>query len=182
MDCMVQGKRVEIRLSPAQVAAADEWRRKQPDIPPRAEAIVRLMQAALDAEEKEGEAGGEEMKMIAIKFQPTLWNREYADKARLRQFRRAVKEGNKPSRWYYDNPKDKGSAYRRRYIAALEVAAGIIENSPCEQLAAFARDFIADAKGQLPKTLAAWVKGMPEVKKEKNIGWHQAKARQGQRR
>jgi hypothetical protein len=107
------------------------------------------------------------MKMIAIKFQPTLWNREYADKARLRQFRRAVKEGNKPSRWYYDNPKDKGSAYRRRYIAALEVAAGIIENSPCEQLAAFARDFIADAKGQLPKTLAAWVKGMPRSKKKR---------------
>ena len=52
MDGMVQGKRVEIRLSPAQVAAVDEWRRHQPDIPPRAEAIVRLMQAALDAQEK----------------------------------------------------------------------------------------------------------------------------------
>jgi hypothetical protein len=52
MDCMVQGKRVEIRLGPAQVAAVDEWRRQQSDIPPRAEAIVRLMQAAIDAKEK----------------------------------------------------------------------------------------------------------------------------------
>ena len=52
MDCMVQGKRVEIRLGPAQVAAVDEWRRLQPDIPPRAEAIVRLFEMALEAEKK----------------------------------------------------------------------------------------------------------------------------------
>ena len=86
-------------------------------------------------------------KMIFFKMPDTLWNREYGDKPRLRQFRRAVKEGNKPSRWYYDNPADKGSAYRRRYVAALEVAADIIENSPCEGLAAYARSFVADAKG-----------------------------------
>jgi hypothetical protein len=49
MDCMVQGKRVEIRLGPKQVAAVDEWRRQQPDIPPRAEAIVRLMEMSLEA-------------------------------------------------------------------------------------------------------------------------------------
>jgi hypothetical protein len=70
--------------------------------------------------------------MVFIKLPDTLWNREYGDKARLLQFRRALKEGNKPSRWYYDNPADKGSAYRRRYVAALEIAADIIENSPCD--------------------------------------------------
>jgi hypothetical protein len=52
MDCMAPGKRVEIRLSPSQIAAVDEWRRRQPDIPPRAEAIVRLFAMALEAEEK----------------------------------------------------------------------------------------------------------------------------------
>jgi hypothetical protein len=52
MDCMVQGKRVEVRLGPKQVAAIDEWRRHQADLPPRAEAIVRLVEMALEAEEK----------------------------------------------------------------------------------------------------------------------------------
>jgi hypothetical protein len=90
---------------------------------------------------------------------------EYSDKVRLRQFRRALKESIKPSRWYYDNPADKGSAYRRRYIAVLETAADIIENSPCDGLVGFARNFVADARGQLPVTVAAWIKGMPRSRK-----------------
>jgi hypothetical protein len=49
-------------------------------------------------------------KFIVFKMPDTLWNREYSDKARLRQFLRAVKEGNKPSRWYYDNPAGGGSS------------------------------------------------------------------------
>jgi hypothetical protein len=52
MDCMVQGKRVEIRLNAALVAAVDEWRRQQPDLPPRAEAVVRLMEMSLEAPAK----------------------------------------------------------------------------------------------------------------------------------
>jgi hypothetical protein len=52
MDCMVQGKRMEIRLSPSQVAEVDEWRRHQPDNPPRATAVVRLFAMALEAEGK----------------------------------------------------------------------------------------------------------------------------------
>jgi hypothetical protein len=52
MDCMVQGKRVEIRLNAEQVAAVDEWRRQQPDIPPRAEAVVRLMGMSLETAAK----------------------------------------------------------------------------------------------------------------------------------
>jgi len=51
MDGMVQGKRVEIRLSAEQVVAVDEWRRHYAeDLPPRAEAIVRLMEIGLNAE------------------------------------------------------------------------------------------------------------------------------------
>jgi hypothetical protein len=50
MDCMVQGKRVEIRLNAEQVAAVDQWRRYMEDLPPRAEAIVRLMEIGLNAE------------------------------------------------------------------------------------------------------------------------------------
>ncbi|PNE10929.1 MAG: hypothetical protein CR217_11495 [Beijerinckiaceae bacterium] len=106
---------------------------------------------------------------LIIREPATLWNRDYADKPRLRQLRRAVKEGCKPSRWYYDNPADRGSAYRRRYIATLEVAADIIENSPCEQLADFARDFIANCRGQLPLTVAAWIKSMPQSKKKRTL-------------
>jgi hypothetical protein len=52
MDGMVQGKRMEIRLSPSQVAEVDEWRRRQPDNPPRATAVVRLFAIALEAEAK----------------------------------------------------------------------------------------------------------------------------------
>ena len=48
MDAMVQGKRVEIRLRPALMAAIDEWRRHHPDLPPRAEAVVRLAEIGLE--------------------------------------------------------------------------------------------------------------------------------------
>jgi hypothetical protein len=48
MDCMVQGKRVEIRPSPEMIAAIDAWRRQLPDLPPRAEAIVRLVGIGLE--------------------------------------------------------------------------------------------------------------------------------------
>lgn len=49
MDCMVQAKRIEIRLRPEIVAAVDAWRRQHPDLPPRAEAVVRLMEIGLEA-------------------------------------------------------------------------------------------------------------------------------------
>jgi predicted DNA binding CopG/RHH family protein len=49
MDCMVQGKRVEIRLSPELIAAIDAWRRHLPDLPPRASAVVRLAEIGLEA-------------------------------------------------------------------------------------------------------------------------------------
>lgn len=52
MDGMVQGKRVEIRLSPEHLAAIDEWRRYLPDLPPRAEGIVRLLEIGLEAAAK----------------------------------------------------------------------------------------------------------------------------------
>jgi hypothetical protein len=50
MDAMVRGKRVEIKAHPPLVAAVDAWRRDQPDLPPRAEAIVRLVEIGLEAE------------------------------------------------------------------------------------------------------------------------------------
>ena len=49
---MVQGKRVEIRLGPAQIAAVEDWRRHQPNIPPRAVAIVQLMEIGIEASTK----------------------------------------------------------------------------------------------------------------------------------
>jgi hypothetical protein len=52
MDSMVQAKRVEIRLGPGLLADIDAWRRDVPDIPPRAEAIVRLVELGLEAAAK----------------------------------------------------------------------------------------------------------------------------------
>jgi hypothetical protein len=52
MDGMVQGKRIEVRLSPSQIAAVEDWRRHQPEIPPRAVAIVQLMEIGIEAEKK----------------------------------------------------------------------------------------------------------------------------------
>ena len=52
MDSMVQAKRVEIRLGPGLLADTDAWRRDVPDIPPRAEAIVRLVELGLEAAAK----------------------------------------------------------------------------------------------------------------------------------
>jgi hypothetical protein len=52
MDCMVQGKRIEIRPNPELIAAVDEWRRHLPDIPARAEAILRLVEIGLDTAAK----------------------------------------------------------------------------------------------------------------------------------
>jgi hypothetical protein len=52
MDCMVQGKRIEIRLSASQIAAVEDWRRRQPEIPPRAVAIVQLMEIGLESTAK----------------------------------------------------------------------------------------------------------------------------------
>jgi hypothetical protein len=53
MDGMVQAKRVEIRLTPEHIAAIDAWRRHLPDLPPRAEAIVRLVEISLATEAKQ---------------------------------------------------------------------------------------------------------------------------------
>jgi hypothetical protein len=44
--------RYELRLTPEQWAEVDEWRRRQPDLPNRAEAIRRMIAIALKAEQK----------------------------------------------------------------------------------------------------------------------------------
>jgi len=49
MDCVAQGKRVEIRPSPELIAAIDAWRSHQPGLPPRATAITKLVEIGLDA-------------------------------------------------------------------------------------------------------------------------------------
>lgn len=43
-------KRVQLLLTPEMVAQVDEWRRRQPDLPDRNEAIRRLLAKALAAE------------------------------------------------------------------------------------------------------------------------------------
>ncbi len=58
MNFMAPNKRIEIRPGSELIAAIDDWRRRQPDLPPRAEAIVRLAALGLAAEaktEKKGE-------------------------------------------------------------------------------------------------------------------------------
>jgi hypothetical protein len=42
-------ERFEMRVEASFLAAIDEWRRHQPDLPPRAEAIRRLVDQALKA-------------------------------------------------------------------------------------------------------------------------------------
>jgi metal-responsive CopG/Arc/MetJ family transcriptional regulator len=46
---MVQSERFEMRVSSELLESIDEWRRHEPDIPPRAEAIRRLIEAGLKA-------------------------------------------------------------------------------------------------------------------------------------
>jgi metal-responsive CopG/Arc/MetJ family transcriptional regulator len=41
--------RVHIMMSPSELRAVDEWRRQQPDLPSRAEAIRRLIQLGIAA-------------------------------------------------------------------------------------------------------------------------------------
>jgi hypothetical protein len=43
----VTGTPVQVRLQPTPLALIDHWRREQPDIPNRAEAIRRLIEQAL---------------------------------------------------------------------------------------------------------------------------------------
>jgi hypothetical protein len=43
-------QRAQLMLSKAQVRAIDEWRRRQPDLPSRSEAIRRLIEAGLHVE------------------------------------------------------------------------------------------------------------------------------------
>ena len=47
-----QTERLEMRVSKDFLAMVDEWRRRQPDIPARAEAIRRLVELGLKAKRK----------------------------------------------------------------------------------------------------------------------------------
>ena len=49
---MVESERFEMRISPGLLGAIDAWAKAQPDNPPRAAAIKRLLVIALDAEAK----------------------------------------------------------------------------------------------------------------------------------
>lgn len=43
-------QRIPVMMSPSEVAAIDAWRRQQPDIPSRSEAIRRLVGKGLELE------------------------------------------------------------------------------------------------------------------------------------
>jgi hypothetical protein len=45
-------QRLQLVISRGQIGAVDEWRRQQPDLPSRSEAIRRLIEAGLRAPEK----------------------------------------------------------------------------------------------------------------------------------
>jgi metal-responsive CopG/Arc/MetJ family transcriptional regulator len=49
---MIESKRFEMRISPELLAEIDAWAKAQPDNPPRATAVKRLIAMALEAEEK----------------------------------------------------------------------------------------------------------------------------------
>jgi metal-responsive CopG/Arc/MetJ family transcriptional regulator len=49
---MVESERFEMRISPELLAEIDAWAKAQPDKPPRATAVKRLIAMALEAEEK----------------------------------------------------------------------------------------------------------------------------------
>jgi hypothetical protein len=49
---MVESERFEMRISPELLEAIDTWAKAQPDKPPRAAAVKRLIAMALEAEEK----------------------------------------------------------------------------------------------------------------------------------
>jgi hypothetical protein len=48
-----QTERFQMRVSPSFLRLIDEWRRKQPDLPSRAEAIRRLVAATLQILDKD---------------------------------------------------------------------------------------------------------------------------------
>ncbi len=47
----LKDRRVPLMMQPSLVSAIDAWRGRQPDVPARAEAIRRLIEAGLKAEE-----------------------------------------------------------------------------------------------------------------------------------
>jgi hypothetical protein len=46
-------ERLELRVDSEFLAKVDEWRRNQPDLPPRAAAIRRLVERGLEADQAE---------------------------------------------------------------------------------------------------------------------------------
>lgn len=50
MERELKTTRLNLVVPPSQVVEIDAWRRKQPDLPSRSEAIRRLIQAGLEAE------------------------------------------------------------------------------------------------------------------------------------
>ena len=51
MDTELKDQRVPLMMQPSLVRAIDAWRGRQPDVPARAEAIRRLIETGLKAEE-----------------------------------------------------------------------------------------------------------------------------------
>jgi hypothetical protein len=52
MSKQEQTERFQMRVSPAFLRLVDDWRRKQPDLPSRAEAIRRLVERGVNAPDK----------------------------------------------------------------------------------------------------------------------------------
>jgi uncharacterized protein len=53
-DRPIKSERFEMRLDPAAVERIDAWRREQPDLPSRTEAIRRLVELGLGAKREGG--------------------------------------------------------------------------------------------------------------------------------
>lgn len=57
MEDELLDQRLQLVISRRQIAAVDEWRRGQPDLPSRSEAIRRLVQLGLAGGVAKGKAG-----------------------------------------------------------------------------------------------------------------------------
>jgi hypothetical protein len=87
------GELIGVRLQPEPLAAVDRWRRRQEDLPSRAEAIRRLVEQALtstDTRPTKPEAQQKAAEMAAHEIDK-LSDRDMPDEERVQRKRRLIK-------------------------------------------------------------------------------------------
>jgi hypothetical protein len=95
--------------------------------------------------------------MVMTSKSPILQARSEIDPVRLKKLQHALREAMKPSRWYYDDPTNTASLYRKRYEAVIDISVDILKHSQDAELIAFVTKLLDRAHVQLPRTYAFWV-------------------------